>query len=78
MKEDIILNMETFVEERKSHASCFIKDIKGFIYGGFNCRFWMVRKHVILKVGKECENLPFYNWECISLELNHRTIDLVI
>ena len=78
MKEDIIRDMETFVEERKSHASCQIKDIKGFVFGGFNSRFWMVRKNAILRKKKELDSLPFYNWECISLELSHRSIDIVI
>lgn len=78
MKQDILSNTETFVQERKSHASCLVKDIKGFVYGGFNSRFWIARKHVILKSRKELDHLPFYNWECISLELNHRSIDLVI
>ena len=78
MKENILNNTESFIKERKSHASCLIKDIKGFVYGGFNSRFWMVRKYSILKNRKELHKLPFYNWECISIELNHRSIDIVI
>ena len=28
----------------RSHASCNIKDITGFVYGGFSSRFWILRK----------------------------------
>ena len=28
----------------RSSASCDIKDITGFVYGGFSSRFWMLRK----------------------------------
>jgi len=32
-------------ETKKSNASCRIKDIQSFIYGGISSRFWMYRKH---------------------------------
>ena len=28
-----------------SHASTYVDDIRGIIFGGFNSRFWMLRKH---------------------------------
>lgn len=46
----------------KSFASCKIKDIKGFIYGGLSSRFWMLRKHTNFLDHAACENLPFYAW----------------
>ena len=56
-----------------------IEDITGFIFGGFNSRFWMMRKHINLLCKQELlNNLPFFSWECISLETKTRTIDLVI
>ena len=33
--------------EHLSSASCKVSEIKGFIYGGFSSRFWMLRKHII-------------------------------
>jgi hypothetical protein len=64
----------------KSSASCKLSDIKGILYGGISSRFWMMRKHINsipidqLKKG----NLPFYCWECITLQMGHRDVDLVI
>ena len=29
----------------KSKATCRVKDIKSFVFGGFSSRFWMLRKH---------------------------------
>jgi hypothetical protein len=63
----------------KSSASCYINQIKGIIYGGISSRFWMMRKHVNsisideLKAGL----LPFYCWECVTIQLKHRDVDLV-
>jgi hypothetical protein len=59
-----------------SSATCSFSDIKGFIYGGTSSRFWMMRKHINLL--KDPENAQFFAWECITLELRNRTIDLVI
>lgn len=40
----------------------------------------MLRKHInsleITKISDE--DIPFYSWECISLNLRHRDVDLVI
>ena len=30
----------------KSKSSCKLSEIQGFVYGGFNSRFWMLRKHI--------------------------------
>lgn len=39
----------------------------------------MLRKHInsILSV-ERLRNLPFYAWNCLTLELNHREVDLII
>ena len=60
----------------KSCASCKFSELKGFIYGGISSRFWMMRKHIISSF--ERVEPEFYSWECISLEMENRTIDLVI
>ena len=65
--------------EKKSNASCKIKDITGFLFGGFNSRFWAMRKHINTLSKRELQhNLPFFCWDCIAIETKARTIDLVI
>ena len=67
-------------KKRKSNASCRIDDIVGFIVGPFSSRFWMMRKHInsMDNTKQDQIKLPFYAWQCLSLQLKHRTIDLVI
>lgn len=55
-----------------------ISEITGFIFGGFSSRFWMMRKHVNSINRKQLDQLPFFCWECISVETTNRVIDLVI
>jgi len=38
----------------------------------------MLRKHVNSLEKKELDFLPFYSWECLTLQLSHRDVDLVI
>ena len=64
--------------EKKSHASCKIDEIKGFTFGGYSSRFWMTRKHINSMDRENLKTAPFYCWECISLELKYRALDLVI
>lgn len=61
-----------------SGTSCKLSDIKGFIFGGYSSRFWMMRKHINQLPRDKLANLPFFCWQCISIETEHRTIDLVI
>lgn len=63
---------------KKSRTSCHIHEIKSFIFGGFSSRFWMLRKHINCLPHDELDKVPFYSWECISLELQNRSVDLVI
>ena len=54
--------------------------IKGFIYGAFSSRFWILRKHInsIPLSNFKLGIVPFYAWECITIETKNRYIDLVI
>ena len=52
----------------KSHASCNLDEIKGFLYGGFSSRFWMLRKHINSMDRENLKTLPFFCWDCIVLE----------
>ena len=60
----------------RSNSSCLLKDMKGFIYGGISSRFWLLRKH--LNLVDDVKKMPFYTWECITLELETRDVYLVI
>ncbi|CDW73195.1 UNKNOWN [Stylonychia lemnae] len=56
-----------------------LKDVIGIIYGGQITTF-LLQKENILKIilnGDENKH-PFYAWECISIETQNRTLDLVI
>ena len=58
-----------------SRASCNIDDIQFIIYGGFSSRFWLYRKYmnsIDTHQLRDNENIPFYSWECITLQLKHR------
>ena len=68
------------ITERQSNASCHVNEIKSFIYGAFSSRFWLLRKQINstplfqFKKGK----VPFYAWQCITIETKYRMLDLVI
>lgn len=62
---------------KKSGGSCRIDQIKGIIFGGLSSRFWIYRKHINSQA-KDLENLLFYSWQCLTLQLPHRDVDLVI
>lgn len=38
----------------------------------------MLRKHISSLGAKDLKRLPFYSWECLTLQLKNRDIDLVI
>ena len=62
---------------RKSGASCALKEVVGVIQGGLSSRFWFLRKELDQKI-KKGEDLPFYSWQCLTLQTADREIDLVI
>ena len=63
-----------------STASFKISEIKSIIYGGKSSRFWILRKHLnsIKKKEFQDEKVPFFAWQCVTLVLPHREVDLVI
>lgn len=65
-------------QECKSSSSCDIKEIENIVYGGFSSRFWMLRKHFNALSRDELNTVPFYSWQCITLALPNRDVDLVI
>ena len=66
------------VGTKVSSASCRFDQIEYFMYGGFSSRFWALRKHINCLQDEQLENLPFKSWECISIKMAHREVDLVI
>jgi hypothetical protein len=59
-----------------SSASCKLKNIKGIMFGGISSRFWMLRKHVnsLSKNDLKWGKVPFYSWECITINMENRDI----
>lgn len=62
----------------KSSASCMLSEIDSFLFGGCSSRFWMLRKHINSQTRTELDKVPFYSWNCITLKLGRRDVDLVI
>ena len=77
-KENFIDDDQYFRTE-KSSASCHIDDIVGFIYGAQSSRFWMLRKYLIsMSYQDEIKFDILKSWNCITLQLKNRDVDLVI
>ena len=49
-----------------------LSEITGFTYGGVNSRFWKMRKYINNLEKLELDKLPFYSWECITIETYSR------
>lgn len=63
-----------------------IEEVQGFVFGAFSSRFWVLRRGIneILANERAVTNkkelqqaLPFYAWECVTIQLVDRNIDLV-
>ena len=68
-------------EKDQSSASFKIEDVEGIVFGGISSRFWMLRKHLCslnLKEHRKGDKIPFLSWNCLTLMLKHRDVDLVI
>ena len=65
---------------QQSSATCRVNRIKGFMYGPFSARFWMLRKHInSISFEKFVKGeVPFYSWQCITINMENRDVDLVI
>jgi len=74
-----VSKLEKKFKQKESAASCEIDEIQAFIFGGTSSRFWMLRKHINSMSKEEiAKGLPFYSWNCITLKLARRDVDLVI
>ena len=50
------------------------------MYGGITSRFWVLRKHTnsLSEDYLKRNALPFYYWQCLTLQLANRDVYLVI
>ena len=72
-------NLNDIYIEKKSSATCNVSDIQQIIFGGFQSRFWMLRKHFnSMTLADLMGPIPFYSWECITLCTKERDVDIVI
>jgi len=56
-----------------------MSEVTGFIYGAMSTRFWMQRQGVLeLLMEKDFKNMPFFAWECLTIQTCNRDIDLVV
>ena len=67
-----------YFKRSRSGASCKISEIESFVYGGFSSRFQLMRKHINRMEPNQHLDLPFYCWECITIQTNKKSINLVI
>lgn len=63
---------------KESNSSTKVADIRGIVFGGIRSRFWMLRKHFNSMSVDELQNVPFHSWECLSIQLHDRDVDMVI
>ena len=81
-ENELVLEAEdgNSIRLKSSTASFYLDKVQSFVYGGVSSRFWMLRKHINTKVKNNLfeEKVPFYAWECITILLDNRDIDLVI
>lgn len=67
---------------KQSSGSGKLSDIDGILFGGISSRFWLYRKHMIcmdLQVYANAKKkVPFFAWDCITLQKSARDVDLVI
>lgn len=69
--DHFVNNVKDYILDNSS-SSCYIHDIEAFVYGPFTSRFWMLRKHIMMMDKMLVASLPFYGWECLSLQLKNR------
>lgn len=74
------INPDHDIFQVRSSASHRIDDIKVITFGGMSSRFWVLRKHIsyMPKGYLTSRSMPFFAWQCISLTLSHREVDIVI
>jgi hypothetical protein len=74
------INILKHYKLKESSLSCYLEDIDSFVVGPTVSRFWGLRKHINLTDTNDLSKnkLPFYAWECITLNVKNRKIYLVV
>ena len=82
------LNKQFFSSEEHDKDPDFVTDpssctmqidrIQSITFGGRNSWFWMLRKHFNSQTEEQMKIAPFLSWECISIDIGNRDVDLVI
>ena len=74
------INADHDIFQVPSSASHRISDIQVITFGGMSSRFWVLRKHIsyMPKAYLTAKSMPFFAWQCISLTLAHREVDIVV
>jgi hypothetical protein len=55
-----------------------LSEINQIMFGGFSSRFWVMRVHFNYQEDHMIDKMPFKSWQCITLALKSRDVDLVI
>ena len=74
-------NQKPLFQLKESSASFNVSDLRSIIFGGSSSRFWTLRKHLNClpqHYSTKTTKMPFYSWECITLQLEGRDVNLVI
>lgn len=61
-----------------SSSSFYVSDVQNIVYGGFSSRFWMLRKHINSMSKDDVKYAPFFSWNCLTIDVGYREINLVI
>ena len=84
LSTDVFSNPEEVKEAFEldhSSGSCRLDQIQSILLGPSSSRFWLYRKEMNtmdMRKFKDGSKIPFYAWECLTINLSHREVNLVI
>ena len=61
---------EVINHEESSRKVYRISDIKSVIFGPMQSRLWMFRKAINMIPRSEMDEMKFFSWQCITLQLD--------
>ena len=76
IEHDVLLDFQidflNQIELIKSQSSPNISEIESFTFGPFSSRFWVMRKHINQMSYRELCHIPFFAWNCITLNIKNK------
>jgi hypothetical protein len=75
---DEIYDPNKKVELEPARTVIKIEEIQQIMFGGFSSRFWVMRVHFNYQEDNMIMKMPFKSWNCLTLAMKDRDIDLVI